>query len=111
MQYKDAKNTDPAHKGTRMLRSLWEVKTYKGTPKKRKPKTETHTVIAWNAVDANRKSGGKLAEEPKRIGFVTWPRPGEEHVYLIENPTDGPIEDEKIMPTVGSVDEEADWDF
>lgn len=95
-----------------MLRRLWKVKIVEkyGT-KKRKPKIREETIIAWNAVDANRKAGGRLAEEPEPVGWVTWPRGEEKHVYFIDNPTDGPLEDEKVEPSVGTVSDEEDWDF
>ena len=110
MMYKDIKDPNPRAK-TRMLRRLWEVKVYKGKPDAKRPKVKKETVIAWNAVDANRKIGGQLAEEPKAIGYVTWPRSEEQkHVFLIDNPTEGP-EDAPVIPTVGGVSDEEDWNF
>lgn len=118
MMYKDIKDPNPQTR-TRALRKLWRVKVFESNPhtksgrvKKKLPKIREETVIAWNIVDANRKVAGDLVEQPEMIGFVTWPRQGEDHVYLIENTTEGPIEDEEIKPTVGGVGEdEDDWDF
>ena len=110
MMYKDIKDPNPRAK-TRALRRIWELKIFEGDPDAKKPKTRKETVIAWNSVDAIRKAGGRLSEEPKPIGFVSWPRNEEQHhVYLVDNPSDGPDEDTPIVPTLGSVDDEEDWD-
>jgi hypothetical protein len=117
MMYKDINNPNPSTR-TRVLRRIWKVTVYEEEPNSKKTgkakknvKTREETVIAWNQVDANRKAPGKLAVPAEPIGFVTWPRDGESHVYMIDNPTDGPIEDEPVQPSVGGVDDEEDWDF
>ena len=108
MHYNDPQN--PSQK-TRMLRRVWKCTVFKGNPDAKKPKTTTETVIAWNAVEANRKMGRQLACEPESLGWVTWPRAQEDYVYFIENPSDGPIEKHKVRPSVGGVADEDDWDF
>ena len=110
MQYKDIKDTRPYNK-TRMLRRLWQVEVYDGDKDDADCPVIKETVIAWNQVDATRKSPGELAKLPESLGWVTWPRQGEGHVYLIENTTDGPIEEEEVIPSVGGIEDEDDWDF
>jgi hypothetical protein len=112
MRYKDISQVeaDPSTT-TRELRRLWKLTVYEGKPDAKKPKTREETAIAWNQVDATRKAPGPLALPPEELGFVTWPRPGEDVVYLIQNPTDGPLTDDPIYPSVGTVSDEEDWDF
>lgn len=111
MRYKDIDGGDPRAK-TRELRRIWKVKVYVGDPDADDPETKIETVIAWNQVDANRKIPGQLAELPTLIGYVTWPRKGEEVVYIISNTTEGPIVETPITPTVGGVNDEEDaWNF
>lgn len=110
MMYKDIKDSRPGTR-TRALRQLWEVEIYDGDPNDPDVGLVVETVIAWNHVDAIRRIGRAVASVPRSLGFVTWSRTGEQHVYLIENTTDGPIEDAPVVPTVGGVGEEDGWDF
>lgn len=111
MMYKDIGDPNPRAK-TRMLRRLWCVLVYDGDPDDPDTEIREETVIAWNAIDANRKVAGQLAERPEDLGWVTWPRTEEDlHVYLINNPTDGPLPDKPVNPSVGGIADEEDWDF
>jgi hypothetical protein len=94
---------------SRELRRLWEVELYTGNPDAKKPKTKKETVIAWNNVDAIRRSGGQCASEPVSLGFVTWPpkENPEADVYFIED-TAGPT-NKKAKPSIEP--EPGDWDF
>jgi hypothetical protein len=58
---------------SRELRRLWEVKVYEGDPDAKNPKIHRGTVIAFNSVEALRLCGGKAAEPPREVCFVTWP--------------------------------------
>lgn len=117
MMYKDIKDPRPNAK-TRSLRKLFRVRVFESDPhtktgkvKKNLPAIREETVIAWNVVDANRKVAGHLVDQPEAIGYVTWPRKGEEHVYMIDNTTEGPLEEEPVNPSVGGVEDEESWDF
>lgn len=88
----------------RELRRLWEVEVYKGDPDDEKPKTKKETVIAFNAVEANRLAPGPVASEPVAISFVTW----DDEPLLIED-TSGPT-NKKAKPTITVDDREADWE-
>jgi hypothetical protein len=92
------------------LRRLWEVETFDGDPDDPATLTVKRTVIAWNAVDANRHAGGRVASEPKPLYFVTWPEFEGGPVYRIDNPNDGPLVDEgPVVPSIvraGPDDEE-----
>lgn len=120
MIYKDLKHPDNGqpHFRSRSLRRLWKVLVFEADPhtktgkeKKNLPKVREETVVAWNQTDATRMCRF-VVEPPTPIGYVTWPRPGEDWVYFISDSTEGPDESEKIKPTVGSVGEdEEDWDF
>lgn len=78
---------------SRQLRRLYQVEIYKTD---KRVHTHTETLIAWNAVDANRRVQGELAVEPKPICFVTWDDPPRR----IENPTDGALE--TVLPTIAA---------
>jgi len=81
----------------RELRRLWEIEVYDGDPNKKKPKTHTETVIAWNAVDAIRKCGAmKAAKQPVDLGYVM--KDKGEAILKIED-TAGPT-DEEVTPTI-----------
>lgn len=119
MLYKDIElaKTDKTVR-TRIMRRLWSVKVFSSDPHTKKgkvkqtlPAIREETVIAHNATDAIQQLQF-VAERPEFIGYVTYPRPGEDWVYLIDSPKDGPKTDEKIKPTVGGVgDTGDDWDF
>jgi len=108
MHYNDPKKPEER---TRMLRRIWECEVYTGDPDDPEVETRSETVIAWNAVDANRKVGGQLAKQPRAIGWVSWPRGEEDYVHIIPNSNIGPDESVKIRPSVGGVADEEDWDF
>lgn len=95
----------------RELRQLFEMEVYEDVEKKNdeNPVTYTETVVAWNAVDAIRRSGGKAATYPEHKGFVTWPE-ADGKVYIINSPLEGPSGD-PINPTIPIPTEEDTWDF
>lgn len=79
------------------LRQMFEIEVFKSAEERdaKKPKTKTETVLAWNAVDAIRRSGDLAASEPKSLGYVT---PGDDP-YFIEDPQKGPTK-KKANPTI-----------
>lgn len=78
------------------LRRLFSVKIYEGDPDKKKTKTRTETVIAFNATEAIQKASalGPVAEVPEAIDWITWDDPP-----LIIRDTAGPT-DEVAKPTL-----------
>ena len=92
------------------LRRLWEVEIFTGKTDVKKPKTRTERVIAWNAVDAIQRCGGKnIAKRPVDLGFVTWPETDKDGLpvepTLKIKSTAGP-EEEVVETTLGN---EGDW--
>jgi hypothetical protein len=94
---------------TRALRRLWEIEVYEGneTPDEDTP-TRTETVIAWNAVDAIRRSGSRAFAQPRSLGFVSWPVDGDD-IFIVATPKIGPIGD-PVETTIATPEEES-WDF
>jgi hypothetical protein len=91
----------------KLLRRLWEVTVYTGNPDVKKPKTKKETVLAWNMVDAVRRTGGQVAKQPVSLGYVTWPETEDGPIYFIES-TAGPSS-KKVKPTIEPAPGE--WDF
>jgi hypothetical protein len=88
----------------RELRRLWSVSLYDGDPDDPDTPILEETVIAWNAVDAGRRTQGKrLAKPPVPLFFVSWDEPP-----LIIDDTGGPI-DEEAHPSIAYVDLSEDW--
>lgn len=85
----------------RECQRLYECEVYTGDPDAKRPKVKVESVVAWNAVDANRKLGDRrLAKEPEPICFV-WPKDTKDPaspLLRIES-TSGPT-DEVVTPTV-----------
>lgn len=109
MQYKNLRSTHP-REVTRTLRRLWSVKVFDGEPLDETP-VITHTVVAMNEIDAQRKAGRHIAERPTFLHYVTWAPlddPGGA-IYRIENTTDGPF-GEPITPSV-ALPEDDEWNF
>ncbi len=91
----------------RDLPRLWECVVYTGDPNAKRPKTKKETVVAWNAVDANRKLAGmELAKEPKAVCFVWQEDPDDpkSKKFRIDD-TSGPT-DEEVKPSVEVEEEE-----
>ena len=85
------------------LQCLWKCTVYKGDPDAKRPRTRAVTVVAWNAVDANRKLADQhLAKEPEFICWVWQENSGDPDnpgpYHRIDNPTTGPT-DEIVTPT------------
>jgi len=86
----------PKDRVTRALRRLWEIEVYDGDPDDPKTKTVKHTVIAWNAVDANRRAGAmNLVKPAKALSYVTW----DDEPFEIESPKKGPSK-KKVKPSI-----------
>ncbi len=85
----------------RELRRLWDVEVYNGDPEDPNVTTHIETVVAFNAVEANRKCGGRVALPPTARCYVTWPVDPNTTgpIYRIDS-TAGPS-DELIEPTIG----------
>ena len=96
----------------RELRRLWEIEVYDGDPNEHPDiptPTHTETLVAWNAVDANRGAGGPVAAPPKALFFVTWPPKPGDPIYRINNTGEGPV-GEPIVPSISRNDPaEEDW--
>lgn len=68
------------------------------------------TVVAFNAVDALRKCGGRRASrQPVALWFVTYPNDLEPKSFRIFN-TEGPT-DIEVNPSIAMTDPSDDWDF
>ena len=81
----------------RELRRLWRIYVYDGDPNDPDGcSAREETVIAFNAVEANRKSGGVLALQPEALHYVTW----DDEPLRIDS-TAGPTR-EVIQPTLGN---------
>lgn len=95
----------------RELRRLWSLEIFNGDPNDPDDpdlSTRLETIVAWNAVDAIRHAGGKLAYQPVALFYVTWPEVGKNDIYKIES-TAGPTGD-PINPSIGvKIIEDKDW--
>ena len=87
---------------SRELRRLWGLEVYDGDPDDPDVTTHTERCIAWNAQDAIRRCGKRVAVMPESLGFVTW----DDEPLIILN-THGPT-DQVAAPTIALDD---DWDF
>lgn len=83
----------------RELRRLWRVEVYDGDPEGDGVTTHIETVIAFNAVAANRKAGGPIAKEPVALHYVTWPEEENGPVFRVNSTKEGPVGD-PIEPTI-----------
>lgn len=99
MRYKNI-NSGPTQR-TQELRRMWEVLVYDGDPDDPNVTTSVETVVAWNAVDATRRSGKPVAAQPKALYYVTWPEYEGGPIYRIDNPSDGAIKAAEEVPTIG----------
>jgi len=91
------------------MRRLWEVEVFDGDREDPDCPIKKETVIAWNEVDAIRRTGDRAASRPKALHFVTWPNPGEDasKIFRINNTEEGPV-GEPVEPTV-ALPQEEDW--
>lgn len=90
----------------RELRRLYEVEVYTGDPEANPVWVKKKTCVAFNQTQAIRVAGGKVANQPKFICFVTWPEKHGDPLLEIKD-TGGPTT-HRIEPTIPVSDE---WDF
>lgn len=85
----------------RELRRLWEIEVFDGDREDPECPTKVETVIAWNAVDAIRRTGDRAAAQPKALHFVTWAEDGDsaQRIFRINNTEEGPVGD-PIEPSI-----------
>ena len=90
------------------LPRLWEVEIYESNPDgESEIPTRKETLVAWNAVDAIRRAGNRVAKQPKALHFITHPEYEGGPIYRINSPQDGPIGD-PIVPSIAVVEPD-DW--
>jgi hypothetical protein len=60
-------------------------------------------VIAFNSVEALRLCGGKAAEPPREVCFVTWPETDDGPIFQIED-TSGPLNEIPVVASIASAE-------
>lgn len=112
MRYKNSNEGETAK--TRELRRLFEVEVYVETDEcdRNDPAcpTRKETVVAWNAVDAIRRTGGKAVSQPVPKSWVTWPEYEGGPIFEIADPNEGPNRAAAVDPTV-PIPEQEEWNF